>query len=152
MQTCYFILLVLCFSTLPLFSILNISQNLRTFNIQPYMPVKVMHVSLSVVGGKKGSLSSTGSVPISQGMHRTSSSSRMRNTSGQLLIPDSSPDGGLSVTGCLADFSLYVFHPYGHTQKKTTTLSSLESSFRRSMKAILLFYNNITSIYHSFFY
>lgn len=38
--------------------------------------------------------------------------------------------GGLSVTGYLSDFSLYIFHPYGHGHKKTT-LSALEYSFRR---------------------
>lgn len=26
--------------------------------------------------------------------------------------------GGLSVTGCLSDFSLYIFHPYGGGQRK----------------------------------
>lgn len=25
--------------------------------------------------------------------------------------------GGLSVTGCLSDFSLYIFHPYGAAKK-----------------------------------
>ena len=38
--------------------------------------------------------------------------------------------GGLSVTGCLADFSLYIFHPYGGGQRKQT-LANLESSFYR---------------------
>lgn len=28
--------------------------------------------------------------------------------------------GGLSVTGCLADFNVYIFHPYGGSSKKTT--------------------------------
>ena len=35
--------------------------------------------------------------------------------------------GGLSITGCLADFSLYIFHPYGGQKK--TTMSYLESGF-----------------------
>jgi len=26
--------------------------------------------------------------------------------------------GGLSVTGCLSDFSLYIFHPYGAAKKQ----------------------------------
>ena len=30
---------------------------------------------------------------------------------------DLSTGGGLSVTGCLSDFSLYVFHPYGGGKK-----------------------------------
>lgn len=25
--------------------------------------------------------------------------------------------GGLSMTGCLSDFSLYIFHPYGGAKK-----------------------------------
>lgn len=28
--------------------------------------------------------------------------------------------GGLSVTGCIADFNIYIFHPYGGSSKKTT--------------------------------
>lgn len=33
---------------------------------------------------------------------------------GPSKIPSSpSAVGGLSVTGCLADFSVYIFHPYG---------------------------------------
>lgn len=30
---------------------------------------------------------------------------------------DEGPVGGLSATGCLADFSLYIFHPYGGAKK-----------------------------------
>ena len=37
--------------------------------------------------------------------------------------------GGLSVTGCLADFSFYIFHPYGGGLKKSS-LSLLENSFK----------------------
>lgn len=32
--------------------------------------------------------------------------------------------GGLSVTGCLADFNVYIFHPYGGSSKKTSTKES----------------------------
>lgn len=32
-------------------------------------------------------------------------------------VPTSSIIGGLSVTGCLSDFSLYIFHPYGAAKK-----------------------------------
>lgn len=42
-------------------------------------------------------------------------SSRSRHTSGlsdNSFYPGSS-SGGLSVTGCMSDFSLYIFHPYG---------------------------------------
>jgi hypothetical protein len=31
--------------------------------------------------------------------------------------PSLSAVGGLSVTGCLADFSVYIFHPYGGGKK-----------------------------------
>ena len=31
--------------------------------------------------------------------------------------PSPSAVGGLSVTGCLADFSVYIFHPYGGGKK-----------------------------------
>ena len=34
------------------------------------------------------------------------------------LPEESSVQGGLSVTGCLNDFSLYVFHPYGAGRKQ----------------------------------
>lgn len=32
--------------------------------------------------------------------------------------------GGLSMTGCLADFSLYIFHPYGGQKKTTVNMPS----------------------------
>jgi len=40
--------------------------------------------------------------------------------------------GGLSVTGSLSNFSLYVFHPYGGGGQKKTSLAALENTFRRS--------------------
>ena len=36
--------------------------------------------------------------------------------------------GGLSVTGCLADFSLYIFHPYGGQKKSSSNTSSANMS------------------------
>ena len=36
------------------------------------------------------------------------------------LDQDSSVTGGMSITGCLNDFSLYVFHPYGGGRKVRT--------------------------------
>ena len=59
----------------------------------------------------------------------SSTTSRTRTASGHQ--PDSG--GGLSVIAVLTDFSLYIFHPYGGGQKKTS-LSSLESAFRKSHK------------------
>ena len=38
--------------------------------------------------------------------------------------------GGLSVTGCLNNFSMFIFHPYGGMTKKTS-FTSLESTFRK---------------------
>ena len=46
--------------------------------------------------------------------------------------------GGVSVSACLADFSLYIFHPYGGGQKKTT-LTSLENAFRRTLSECAVF-------------
>lgn len=50
--------------------------------------------------------------------------------------------GGLSVTGCLADFNVYIFHPYGGSSKKTTgikesqTFSPLTDSERKDSLSI----------------
>lgn len=65
---------------------------------------------------------------------RSSSNLRQRSASGSVQSQVESNGGGLSVTGCLADFSLYVFHPYGGGQKKTSleTLEKFESSYRRT--------------------
>ena len=38
--------------------------------------------------------------------------------------------GGLSVTGCLNNFSMFIFHPYGGITKKTS-FTSLENTFRK---------------------
>jgi len=40
--------------------------------------------------------------------------------------------GGLSVTGSLSNFSLYIFHPYGGGGQKKTSLAALENTFRKS--------------------
>jgi len=42
--------------------------------------------------------------------------------------------GGLSVTGSLSNFSLYIFHPYGGGGHKKTSLAALENTFRRTGK------------------
>ena len=57
------------------------------------------------------------------------SSGKNRSTSS---LPDMSPGGGLSVTGCLADFSFYIFHPYGGGQK-LTSFSTLDSKYGRPL-------------------
>jgi hypothetical protein len=65
---------------------------------------------------------------------RTSGSSilRSRLASGQ-PADASAMDGGISVTGSLSNFSLYIFHPYGGGGgQKKATLSALENTFRKS--------------------
>lgn len=37
--------------------------------------------------------------------------------------------GGLSVTGCLADFNVYIFHPYGGSSKKATGSKDSQQPF-----------------------
>ncbi|CAL8120556.1 unnamed protein product [Orchesella dallaii] len=46
------------------------------------------------------------------------------------VLPTSSIIGGLSVTGCLSDFSLYIFHPYG-AAKKSDQWSPLSDNERK---------------------
>ncbi|XP_037958120.1 transmembrane protein KIAA1109 homolog isoform X2 [Teleopsis dalmanni] len=46
---------------------------------------------------------------------------------------DKTPSGGLSVTGCLADFNVYIFHPYGgkKTNVKEAQFSPLTDNERK---------------------
>lgn len=46
--------------------------------------------------------------------------------------------GGLSVTGCLSDFSVYIFHPYGGKKSalKETQWSPLSDSERKDSLSI----------------
>ncbi|XP_051858980.1 transmembrane protein KIAA1109 homolog isoform X2 [Drosophila albomicans] len=47
------------------------------------------------------------------------------------------PTGGLSVTGCLADFNVYIFHPYGGKKtSKETQFSPLSDSERKDSLSI----------------
>jgi len=55
---------------------------------------------------------------------------RIRSTSG-VSSEAAALAGGLSVTGSLSNFSLYVFHPYGGGGQKKTSLAALESTFRK---------------------
>jgi hypothetical protein len=65
---------------------------------------------------------------------RTSSSSVLRSRfAGGVPTDSSTMDGGISVTGSLSNFSLYIFHPYGGGGgQKKATLSALENNFRKS--------------------
>ncbi|XP_053959944.1 bridge-like lipid transfer protein family member 1 isoform X2 [Anastrepha ludens] len=51
---------------------------------------------------------------------------------------DKMPTGGLSVTGCLADFNVYIFHPYGgkKTNVKEAQFSPLSDSERKDSLSI----------------
>ena len=55
-------------------------------------------------------------------LHLVFSSKRSENH--QSAITSGTTAGGLSVTGCLSDFSLYIFHPYGGGKKTTGSTSS----------------------------
>lgn len=55
-------------------------------------------------------------------LHLVFSSKRSENH--QSTITAGTTAGGLSVTGCLSDFSLYIFHPYGGGKKTTGSTSS----------------------------
>ncbi|CAB4060691.1 unnamed protein product [Lepeophtheirus salmonis] len=57
--------------------------------------------------------------------------------------------GGLSVTGCLNDFNLYVFHPYGGRKKKTaeeSQFSPLSSEERKDSLNVNVAFVKISSI------
>ncbi|XP_067623128.1 bridge-like lipid transfer protein family member 1 isoform X11 [Eurosta solidaginis] len=51
---------------------------------------------------------------------------------------DKMPTGGLSVTGCLADFNVYIFHPYGgkKTNVKEAQFSPLSDNERKDSLSI----------------
>lgn len=51
---------------------------------------------------------------------------------------DKTPTGGLSITGCLADFNVYIFHPYGgkKTGLKEAQFSPLADSERKDSLSI----------------
>ncbi|XP_037884226.1 transmembrane protein KIAA1109 isoform X1 [Glossina fuscipes] len=51
---------------------------------------------------------------------------------------DKTPHGGLSVTGCLADFNVYIFHPYGgkKTNIKEAQFSPLTDNERKDSLSI----------------
>ncbi|XP_030565020.1 transmembrane protein KIAA1109 homolog isoform X2 [Drosophila novamexicana] len=51
--------------------------------------------------------------------------------------PPHLPQGGLSVTGCLADFNVYIFHPYGGKKtSKETQFSPLSDTERKDSLSI----------------
>ncbi|GFS00725.1 fragile site-associated protein, partial [Elysia marginata] len=64
--------------------------------------------STSSYGGSGVGSSGYGRARHTSGMSDTSTATTMTNHPGS-----NSSSGGLSVTGCMSDFSLYIFHPYG---------------------------------------
>jgi len=73
----------------------------------------------------------SGSVGPMQSRGSAGNTTRLRSTSG--MTGDAAVlGGGLSVTGSLSNFSLYIFHPYGGGGQKKTSLAALENTFRRS--------------------
>ena len=60
---------------------------------------------------------------------KSSSRTRTSNAAQQEILTTSG--GGLSVTACLADFSLFVFHPYGGGHKDRS-LVALENKFKKN--------------------
>lgn len=69
---------------------------------------------------KSKSLPSRAVLPSKFSHRRIGSDYRPGGVGGQQILESSV--GGMSMTGCLADFSLYIFHPYGGQQgKKATT-------------------------------
>ena len=96
-----------------------------------HMKIHKMYLPVLGFSGKRAGSSSTSGMRS----RTTPLGSRVRAPSGHQT--DSSPSGGLSVTGSLSDFSLFVFHPYGGGSKKTT-LQALENSFRRGKGELLV--------------
>jgi len=71
----------------------------------------------------------SGSIGLSQSRGSAGNTTRLRSTSG---VTGEAAGGGLSVTGSLSNFSLYIFHPYGGGGQKKTSLAALENTFRKS--------------------
>jgi hypothetical protein len=94
------------------------------FGLSPFVhPGVTVDALMMLLGRRSGAYSA-----------RTSSSSILRSRFAAGVPADASAmDGGISVTGSLSNFSLYIFHPYGGGGgQKKATLSSLENTFRKS--------------------
>src|SRR6218665_619761 len=107
----------------------NISDSNISNSHRP-LPFPSSYSCASVCFRNIGSASqgSAGSLPS-----RGSNASRSHLLSAATL--ETSVGGGLSVTACLNDFSLYIFHPYGGGQKKAS-LSVLENTFRKGVRSM----------------
>ena len=65
------------------------------------------------------------------GYRSAKNTSRARASSAHQQEILTTSGGGLSVTACLADFSLFVFHPYGGGHKDRSLLA-LENKFKKN--------------------
>ncbi|XP_063974640.1 bridge-like lipid transfer protein family member 1 isoform X5 [Diachasmimorpha longicaudata] len=87
--------------------------------------------SLDIVASSKRAEEELPEFNESSNHHQGNSSGRSRESESAI--------GGLSVTGCLADFSVYIFHPYGGGKKsglKETQWSPLSDSERKDSLSI----------------
>jgi len=75
----------------------------------------------------------SGGIGLPQSRASSANLSRIRSGSG-VAGEAAVLGGGLSVTGSLSNFSLYIFHPYGGGGHKKTSLAALENTFRRTGK------------------
>ena len=90
---------------------------------------------IALISGPGRRAASSGGVPSSgRSSTSTSSSARLRAMSGVAGADAAQLGGGLSVTGSLSNFSLYIFHPYGGGGggQKKTSLAALENTFRKA--------------------
>ena len=69
-----------------------------------------------------------GSIGLQPSRASSGNLARIRSASG---VSSEAGGGGLSVTGSLSNFSLYIFHPYGGGGQKKTSLAALENTFRK---------------------
>jgi hypothetical protein len=68
--------------------------------------------------------------PVSSARITTSKSKLFTELGTKELKDSQAIVGGISVTGCLSDFSLYIFHPYGAAKKTSKHYINLVDSDR----------------------
>jgi len=81
----------------------------------------------------------SGGIGLMQSRASSANLARIRSGSGVTGEATVLEGGGLSVTGSLSNFSLYIFHPYGGGGQKKTSLAALENTFRRTGKIFVVF-------------
>lgn len=93
--------------------------------------------SLDIVFSSKRSADEDYQNPSDSSATNNTPSSSSTTTGGD-KDKEKTPQGGLSVTGCLADFNVYIFHPYGgkKTNIKEAQFSPLTDSERKDSLSI----------------